>query len=115
MVFTSEEMKTAANAFVDRRAVFLGGLRMRMVATVMRSASIREHFVVTRVVGADAINTVGHADDEWAAQVADERGDGNVNHVVAEAAAIRPAAGNRTAVAKGVLNRALQHVATEDA
>ena len=27
MVFTSEEMKTAANAFVDRRAVFLGRVK----------------------------------------------------------------------------------------
>ena len=86
-----------------------------MVTAIMRSARIREYFVVTRVVGADAIYAVCHADDERAAQVADESGHGDVNHVVAEAAAIRPAAGNRTAVAERILDRALQHVATEDA
>ena len=86
-----------------------------MVTAIMRSARIREYFVVTGVVGADAINAIGHSDDERAAQVADEGGDGDVNHVVAEAAAIRPAAGNRTAVAERILDGALQHVATEDA
>src|ERR1700752_4090760 len=88
---------------------------MTVLPTILRRAFVREGLVVADVVLAHAIDAVGHANLQRAAQVADERSDGNVHDIVTEATAVGPPAGNQSAVAKRVLNLALQNVASENA
>src|SRR5262245_24700321 len=88
---------------------------MRMVASVLGSGFVREHLVERHVVLAHAVHAVGHANNERAAQVAEQRAYGDIDDIVAEAPAIGPAARNEAAIAKGVLDFALEHVASEDA
>ena len=89
---------------------------MPVDAPVLRRGLIREHLVVRLIVVIHAVarrKQVNHGRRH--AQVAQQRVDGNVRHIVAEAPAVWPAAGNEAAVAEGVLDFALQHVAAEDA
>src|SRR5215510_12262350 len=89
---------------------------MLMVATVLRCRLVRKDFVESHVVAIDAI-ACRSANDQviWIAQVADQRGDGDVDDIVAEAPAVRPSAWNEPAIFERILNVALQHVAAEDA
>src|SRR5258707_12962217 len=88
---------------------------MRVVAPVLGRGLIREHFVVDHVVGAPPVDAIGDPDGERAAQVADQRADGDVHDVITETPPIGPAAGNGSAIAEWVLDGAVQHVAPEDA
>ena len=87
-----------------------------MVPAVLRRAFVGEHLVVADVVGAHAIDPVRHAyEQRKRAQVADEGGDRDVDNVVAEAASIGPAAGDRSAIAERILDLALEHIVAENA
>ena len=77
-----------------------GCLRMRVVASVLRRSLIREGLVVTDVVFVEIV-TRGSAND-WGrhAQIADERGYGDVKDIVTKAPPIGPATGDNSADVK---------------
>ena len=90
---------------------------MDVVATVLRRAFVRERLIVTDIVGAHAVDTVCHANDQRTAQVTDEGTHRDVHNVVAEAATIGPTAGDDSADVKRMPGNqsTWKRIATEDA
>ena len=87
---------------------------MRVIAPIERRRCVRKDLVVGDVVVVDVVAR-GTADDWRAhAEVADQRRHRNIDHVVAEAAPVRPAAGHHASAESG-LDLAGQHVSAEDA
>src|SRR5262245_47174505 len=87
---------------------------MSVVAAVLRGPFVWKGLVVTDVFVVNAVTGVA-ADAVWAAQVADERVDRDVQHVIAKAPPVGPATRDKSTVAKWILDIALKHVAAEDA
>ena len=89
---------------------------MRVVATVLRSAFVRERLVETDVVAVNAIDTV-RAANKWRRrpQVTNEGSYRDVHNVVAEAAPVGPTAGDQSAVVNGSWIWLWKRIATEDA
>ena len=87
---------------------------MTVIAAVLRSGLVWEDFVEPHIISVHAVAR-GSAND-WRAgsEVADQSCYRDVDHVVAESSAIRPAARN-DAAAESALNPADQRVAPEDA
>src|SRR6185503_18441870 len=88
-------------------------LRVRVVPPVLRSRFVREDFVEDHIVGADAINAICHAHHDRSSQIAKQGADGDIDNIIAEATAIRPATGNDS-VAEAWLHCARQHVVAEN-
>src|ERR1700722_3260773 len=88
---------------------------MTVVAAILRSRLVREDAVVDHVVGKYPVAVRIDTDDEvWASQIAQQRIDGNVHHVVAKPPAIGPSPWNHS-LAKALLDLALESVSAEDA
>ena len=85
-------------------------LWMRVVASVLRRPFVREGLVVTYVVFIEIV-ACGSAND-WGrhAQIADERGNGDVKHIVAKAPPVGPATGDDSAEVERTGERAGKHI-----
>src|SRR5580765_6418382 len=96
------------------RRVFCARVLVRVIAPIEWRRCVRKDLVVGDVVAVDVIAR-GAADD-WRAypKIADECRHRNVDHVVAKAAPVRPAAGD-SATAEPLLDLAGQHVPAENA
>ena len=92
-------------------------LVMLMVTTVVRRAGIREDAIVNAIVLTHVIDAVGGGDRRIrrVSQVAENRGDSNINNVIAEAAAVRPATRDGAIIEEAGLDRARQSIAAENA
>src|SRR6187549_576445 len=89
------------------------GWLMNVPAAVQRCGRVGEHLVVGDVVAVHVITRGTDNDRRADTEVADDRGHGDVEHVVAEPAAVGPAAWH-DAVAEALLNLAGERVAAED-
>lgn len=86
---------------------------MNVITSILRGWLVRKYFIISHIVAIDII-AVRSANDRWAGpQITGQSRDRDVNHVITEATAIRPATGNRAAAEAG-LNRAGKCVPAED-
>src|SRR6185369_894503 len=92
------------------------GLRMLVVAAVLRCGLIRTEFIESPVVMIDPV-TCWTTNDQVIriAQVADQRSHCDVDNIISKAPAIGPSTRNKPTILERVLNVALEHVAAEDA
>ena len=85
-----------------------------MIAPVLRGGFVRKNFVISHIIEIHIISS-GSADGRRrSAQIADERRDCDIHHVIPKPSSIGPAAGNST-IAKPSLHSTCEGVVAEDA